>query len=225
MNIISPPMKVAILKNCDLPELADKAPLISREFANVVDANEIWREIASKIHCPLSEDRQYAQGKIRNKVIEYINDIRTTSARLRLERYEIFPEFAWIDKIRNIVKLTPLRSSNSYNNLVSLHILAKQVPTIDHIDLMQDFLKARDTLLVQKKLAEAIGEKCPSIDEAKTLEETIELAKGFKEWVNKYSSKLNNLTYLDLNNLKLTSLPIEICSLKGLTCWRVRNCC
>jgi len=88
----------------------------------------------------------------------------------------------------------------------------KMTSSIEEVCKLQKFIKARDTLIVWRKLAERAGITLDFPEEFKSAKATIEFARGFTDWMNKDENKasLQSISNLDLSDKKLIFIPQQL---------------
>lgn len=91
-------------------------------------------------------------------------------------------------------------------------ILDKETaPSVQQAVKLQQFIKARDTLVVWEKIAKVADIEENFSKAYASAEEAIKRAKGFADWMNKNSVQLfKKLYFLDLSLNQLTSIPQEL---------------
>ncbi len=120
--------------------------------------------------------------------------------------------FGFIKDLREKINNCP---ENKPDDITKILEKPTETLTIPEINLLQDCLKARDTLVVWAQLAVAIGGQIPNRNFADS-SAVIDEAKKFSGWITEHQEQLFQLTNLDLSGMHLTSLPPEIGKLTGL---------
>ena len=75
---------------------------------------------------------------------------------------------------------------------------------------LKEFVKARDTLVVWAKIARDLSIDLDLDDAFQSKSSMLEKAKDFKEWLVKHDDQI---LILNLDNMQLSTFPLEICSL------------
>jgi len=110
---------------------------------------------------------------------------------------------AFVINLKEIIKNFPKNPKDI------IAILKNPQPTIQNIKTLQEYRKARDTIVMWKEIAKEINEKVPELDGLNSSEKVIHKCKDFNGWCNKYQNKLAQILRLFLCN-HLSSLPKEI---------------
>ncbi len=191
-----------IVSNCDIHGATALACTNKRNHAIATDTS-VWKAFAEQIDCFI------LQGKDeRDQIHSLFADLhKKVSAIPNPPRIRI-PFF----KKRDISKKT-----NDIQTMIT------QEPTIDRVNHFQSYLKARDTLLVWKTLAETIDQTVPELDNLPTSYDIIAQASKFSAWFTQHQTTLSQISNLDLSNNQLTSLPFEISHLAQLTSLDLSN--
>ncbi len=116
-------------------------------------------------------------------------------------------------------------------------ILNVGTPTIDQINYLQNWRKARDTLVVWNELVEACRQQVPNAlhlggpgweagfaDRFPTGQLMIDRANRFSNWFVANEPTLDQLTNLDFSHSKLRSIPMDIFHLSRLLELDISNC-
>ncbi|MGD0664804.1 MAG: leucine-rich repeat domain-containing protein [Rhabdochlamydiaceae bacterium] len=160
---------------------------VSKEWRKLVTMDEVWRPNATAINCPIT-----AGIPIIGQVMGFIKELQEKVTKT-LDRGLKNPDVP--DDIFKILKR----------------------PTIAEIVYLQNWLIARDTLLVWEELAEQrdnlVG---PQLENLKNSDEVIAKANEFSAWFTANQNELVLLQELDLSGDQLTSLPIQVGSLTQL---------
>ncbi len=117
--------------------------------------------------------------------------------------------FGLIKDLREKINNCP---ENKPNDITQILSKSTETLTIPEINLLQDCLKARDTLVVWALLAGAMGPPNIFADSKALIDE----AKKFGGFITEHQQQLSQLTSLDLSGMRLTSLPPEIGKFTGL---------
>ncbi len=193
-------IQLPLLEAMDLPELR-QAARSCQHWRQLASDNQVWRNIAGKIHCPL-EEKTYEKGEVRPRVVTFIEDLKKPlhfpPAGRMYQTTEIESFITELDELYN----------------TSTQELRKKL-SITHINTIQKYLKAIDTLKVQKGLAEAIG--IPFNPKRDSIGDVLENANNFNGWFNSNLPELKNITRLSFSCFGLTSIPSEICELDNVT--------
>jgi hypothetical protein len=164
-----------------------KVGALSKEWRKLVTMDEIWRPKATAIHCPIK-----AGIPIIGQVMSLIKELQEKVTKT-LDRGIKTP-----DVPHDIFKIL-------------------KRPTIAEIVYLQNWLIARDTLLVWEELTDQrdnlVG---PKLVNLKNSDEVIAKANEFSAWFNANQNELVLLQELDVSVDQLTSLPPQIGSLTQL---------
>jgi hypothetical protein len=164
-----------------------KLGTVSKEWRKLVTMDEVWRPNATAINCPIT-----AGIPIIGQVMGFIKELQEKVTKT-LDRGLKNP-----DVPHDIFKIL-------------------KRPTIAEIVYLQNWLIARDTLLVWEELAEQrdnlVG---PQLENLKNSDEVIAKANEFSAWFTENENQLALLQELDLSVDQLTSLPPQVGSLTQL---------
>lgn len=181
---------------------------------NVITVNKVWNEIAKKIDCPIMKEANEVlnSGDIRNQVKKCVLDIK--------------------QEIKSLNETLPKDIAEIVNG--------KKAPTFEEIQLLKDYRKARDILVVWGRIVNTTQQSAliPSFvwnviansrqssfkpGNFKTSIEMFAHVNQFTDWCNVNQNSLNQLLELDLRNLNLITLPSQIGSLTQLDRLDLRN--
>ena len=176
---------VNIANDLDILDL-EKFCVAGWRYHQISTSNPVWKEIARKIQCPIPDDLDPTKQEMRPRVYGFIKDLRNTGRGTFYHR--LF-----------------CKDSSALEKILTLN----KPPTISEVNRLQSYLKARSTLIVWKALAKAkkIKQEDPEFDHLKTIENVIDKAGEFKDWCLQNSTKLAQITSLNLSFKGLTSLP------------------
>ncbi|NGX37264.1 MAG: Internalin-A [Chlamydiae bacterium] len=181
-----------IVQYCDIPGV-DALTNTSKDNYAIASDDSVWRAFARQIGLNTQEKN------IRNQVKLFIADLR--------KKVHLISNS--LEHTRLVKGYVPEIADNSLKFL-------SQVSTIDQINHLQCYLKARDTLIVWKTLANQIRQQVPELDNLSTSQDIIAQASKFSAWFAQHQTTLSQVQTLHLEDNQLTELPPEIGNLTQL---------